>query len=37
MKELIFFTDGSTLNNQEKGKRRGGVGVFFGKDAPRNI
>ena len=37
MKELIFFTDGSTLNNQEKGKRRGGVGVFFGKDDPRNI
>ena len=31
MKELIFFTDGSTLNNQEKGNRRGGVGVFFWK------
>jgi len=37
MKEIIFFTDGSTLNNQEKGKRRGGVGVFFGDDDPRNI
>lgn len=37
MKEIIFFTDGSTLNNQEKGKRRGGIGVFFGDNDPRNI
>jgi ribonuclease HI len=37
MNEIILFTDGSTLNNQQKGKRRGGIGVFFGKDDPRNI
>ena len=37
MKEVIIFTDGSTLNNQQKGKRKGGVGVFFGVDDPRNI
>lgn len=37
MNEIIVFTDGSTLNNQEKGNRRGGVGVFFGKDDERNI
>ena len=37
MKEVVIFTDGSTLNNQNKGKRRGGVGVFFGYDDPRNI
>ena len=37
MKEIIIFTDGSSLNNQEKGKRRGGVGVFFGDDDPRNL
>ena len=37
MKEVVIFTDGSTLNNQQKGKRRGGVGVFFGDDDKRNI
>jgi len=37
MNEIIVFTDGSSLNNQEKGNRRGGVGVFFGKDDERNI
>lgn len=37
MKEVVIFTDGSTLNNQQKGKRNGGVGVFFGDNDPRNI
>ena len=37
MKELIFFTDGATPNNQNKGNRKGGVGVFFGDNDPRNI
>ena len=37
MKEICFFTDGSSLNNQKKGQRRGGVGVFFGDKDPRNI
>jgi len=34
--EIIVYTDGSTLNNQHKGKRKGGVGVFFGDNDPRN-
>jgi len=37
MSEIHIFTDGSSLNNQEKGKRRGGVGVFFADDDSRNI
>jgi ribonuclease HI len=37
MNEICIFTDGSSLNNQEKGKRRGGVGVFFGDNDERNI
>tara|TARA_B100001093_G_C26686181_1_gene952731 strand:+ start:179 stop:685 length:507 start_codon:yes stop_codon:yes gene_type:complete len=37
MGKLKIFTDGSTLNNQKAGFRRGGVGVFFGDDDPRNI
>jgi ribonuclease HI len=37
MKEVIIFTDGATPNNQNKGKRKGGVGVFFGDDDKRNI
>ena len=37
MNQIIIFTDGSTLNNQSKGNRRGGVGVFFGDDDERNI
>ena len=36
-KDINIFTDGSTLNNQTKGKRRGGVGVYFGENDPRNI
>ena len=34
---IYIFTDGSSLNNQKKGKRRGGIGVFFGDDDSRNI
>ena len=34
--DIIVYTDGSTLNNQHKGKRKGGVGVFFGDDDIRN-
>ncbi len=37
MKEIIFFTDGATPNNHNKGNRKGGVGVFFGENDPRNI
>jgi len=37
MEQLAIFTDGSTLNNQTKGDRKGGVGVFFGIDDARNI
>ena len=35
--EIHIFTDGSTLNNQSKWKRKGGIGVFFGDDDNRNI
>ena len=34
--DIIVYTDGSTLNNQYKGHRKGGVGVFFGDNDPRN-
>ena len=37
MSEVIIFTDGSTLNNQIKGNRKGGIGVFFGDNDKRNI
>jgi len=37
MNDIIIFTDGSTLNNQNKGSRKGGVGVFFGDNDIRNI
>ena len=37
MDDIIIFTDGSTLNNQNKGSRKGGVGVFFGDNDERNI
>jgi len=37
MKEIHLFTDGSALNNQVKGSRSGGIGVFFGDDDKRNI
>ncbi len=34
---IIIFTDGAVPNNQNKGNRKGGIGVFFGLDDPRNI
>lgn len=36
---MKVFCDGSCLNNalSSKGKSRGGIGVFFGNDDPRNI
>jgi len=37
MKEIVFFTDGETTSNHDKGNRKGGVGVFFGDNDPRNI
>ena len=37
MKEIHIYTDGSTLNNQQKGSRTGGLGVFFGDNDKRNI
>ena len=37
MDEIHIFTDGSSINNQNKIKRRGGIGVFFGKNDKRNI
>ena len=33
----IIFTDGSSLNNQNKKLRKGGYGVFFGDNDKRNI
>lgn len=35
--EITIFTDGSTLNNQVKGNRIGGSGVFFGDNDIRNL
>ncbi len=37
MKSIIIYTDGAVPNNQIKGNRKGGVGVFFGPDDVRNI
>ena len=37
MKDIIVFTDGSTLNNQKKGNRKGGVGVYFKDNNDLNI
>ena len=34
---ITIYTDGSSLNNQHKGSRRGGVGVFYGDNDIRNI
>ena len=35
--DINVFTDGSTLNNQSKELRKGGIGVWFGEDDNRNI
>jgi len=37
MDKIEIFTDGSTLNNQVKGNRYGGIGVFFGDNDSRNL
>ena len=37
MNSIIIFTDGAVPNNQIKGNRKGGIGVFFAQDDPRNI
>jgi len=37
MKSIKIFTDGAVPNNQNKGNRTGGIGVFFGVDDDRNI
>ena len=37
MKDIIIFTDGAVPNNQKIGNRKGGMGVFFGENDPRNI
>jgi ribonuclease HI len=37
MKSIIIYTDGAVPNNQIKGNRKGGIGVFFGVDDIRNI
>jgi len=37
MNNIIIFTDGAVSNNQAKGNRKGGIGVFFGNDDIRNI
>ena len=37
MGKIKIFTDGSSLNNNNKENRSGGIGVFFGIDDPRNI
>jgi ribonuclease HI len=39
MATMEIFTDGSCLNNRlsKKGLSKGGVGVFFGDNDPRNI
>ena len=34
---MNVFTDGSALNNQNKEKRIGGIGVYFGKNDNRNV
>jgi ribonuclease HI len=37
MKDIIIFTDGAVPNNQKKGNRKGGIGVFFGENDSKNI
>ena len=36
MTTVNVYTDGSTLNNQHKGKRYGGIGVFFAENDTMN-
>ena len=37
MNKINVFTDGSALNNQKKGNRIGGAGIFFGDNDLRNL
>lgn len=37
MNNIMIFTDGSVPNNQTKGNKKGGIGVFFGDNDYRNI
>lgn len=37
MQDIIIFTDGAVPNNQIKGNRKGGIGVYFGENDIRNI
>jgi ribonuclease HI len=37
MNKIIVFTDGAVPNNQSKNIKKGGIGVYFGKDDERNI
>ena len=37
MKSIVVYTDGAVPNNQVKGNRKGGVGVFFAPEDSRNI
>jgi ribonuclease HI len=37
MKFITIFTDGAVPNNQFQNNRKGGIGVFFGNNDPRNI
>lgn len=37
METINIFTDGATPNNQNKGNRKGGIGVFFGDNDINNI
>ena len=34
---MNIYTDGASSHNQHKDKRRGGIGVFFDINDPRNI
>ena len=34
---MDIYIDGATTNNQNKDKRRGGIGVFFGDNDIRNV
>jgi len=37
MTDVVIYTDGAVPNNQSKFKNKGGVGVYFGDNDPRNI
>jgi ribonuclease HI len=37
MNNINIYTDGAVPSNQYGGNRKGGIGVFFGENDPRNI